>query len=518
MKTIKTRNVVKDIKVIDKSANLATHMKDGFIRTKEKAEETQGTNHSTPADYAVDKVKTTAKNAVHEVVHNFPNPKQKASGNWSRAKGHFEEVKSQMPNELKRTAEEAKKTAKTAKINAGKLEKTAQKSAQAAAKAAKAAAQTAKVTTKVAIQTAKAATKVTISMVKAAIAAIKGLVALIAAGGWAAVAIILIICLIGLLVGSVYGIFFSSEPDSHSGKTVNTVISEIDTEYTDKIDNIISSKTHDLLDMSGAWAAWKKVLSVYKIKTVTDPDNPMEVATMNDEKAVILNTVFWDMNNISHTTGTTTVYENILNASGLPTGSTRAVTKTVLRINVTHKTTDEMAIEYGFNDEQKEMLAELLKPDYHNLWNSLLYGITSIGDGTMIEIAATQIGNIGGQPYWSWYGFGSREAWCACFVSWVADQCGYIDAGIIPRFALCDTGITWFKTRSQWQYRTYTPAPGDLIFFDWNGNEISDHVGIVEYVEGTTVHTIEGNTSNSCARRTYQLTSTTIMGYGVTLY
>jgi len=150
--------------------------------------------------------------------------------------------------------------------------------------------------------------------------------------------------------------------------------------------------------------------------------------------------------------------------------------------------------------------------------NRLLYGITSIGDGTLLEIAETQLGNVGGEPYWSWYGFNSRVAWCACFVSWCADQVGYIDAGIIPRFSLCDDGITWFKNRSQWQSGGYTPAPGDIIFFDWDGDASSDHVGIVERVEGDRVHTIEGNTSDSCARRSYKLDSDSIMGYGIPQY
>jgi hypothetical protein len=93
----------------------------------------------------------------------------------------------------------------------------------------------------------------------------------------------------------------------------------------------------------------------------------------------------------------------------------------------------------------------------------------------MIEIAAAQIGNAGGEPYWSWYGFGSREEWCACFVSWVAKQCGYIDAGIIPRFAWCPSGVQWFKDSEQLQDGGYTPRPGDIIFFDWEPDGECDH-------------------------------------------
>ena len=103
--------------------------------------------------------------------------------------------------------------------------------------------------------------------------------------------VVVIICMIAMLVGSVFGIFFSSEPDPSSGLTVNGVISEINTEFTEQIDAIISANPHDLLDMSGARAGWIQVLAVYSVRTVSDPDNPMEVATMNDEKADILRTV-----------------------------------------------------------------------------------------------------------------------------------------------------------------------------------------------------------------------------------
>lgn len=270
-----------------------------------------------------------------------------------------------------------------------------------------------------------------------------------------------------------------------------------------------------MLDMSGARASWKEVLTVYTIKTATDPDNPMAVAMMTDENAAILRTVFWDMNTIIHTLETISVDEDALDDDGLPTGETTTVTKIVLRIAVTHKTIDEMAEQYGFTDEQKEWLTELLKPEYFSLWNALLYGITTTGDGSMIEVAISQLGNVGGEPYWSWYGFDSRVAWCACFVSWCAEQCGYIDAGIIPMFSYCEDGIAWFKTKGQWQGGGYTPAPGDLFFFDWEGDGICDHVGIVERVEGDTVLTIEGNTSDSCARRSYDLDSGKIVGYGV---
>lgn len=353
-------------------------------------------------------------------------------------------------------------------------------------------------------------------MTKAAIAAVKGLVALIMAGGWVAVTVILIVCMIAMLVNSVFGIFFSGDPAPGTDMTINSVITEIDAEYTNKINGIINANNHDALNISGTRKTWKNILAVYTVKMAKDPDNPMEVTIIDDTKAEILRTVFWDMNTVSHRTERVRHRETYTDEDG--NTKTETGYEHILHITITRKTTDEMAVHYGFTDEQKEWLEELLKPEYNSLWNTLLYGTASVDNGSMLEVAATQIGNIGGEIYWSWYGFNSRVAWCACFVSWVAEQCGYIELGIIPRFALCDDGIRWFKDRGQWQNSGYIPTSGDIIFFDWNRDGISDHVGIVEFVEVSTVHTIEGNTDDSCARRNYQLGSASIMGYGVPLY
>ena len=135
----------------------------------------------------------------------------------------------------------------------------------------------------------------------------------------------------------------------------------------------------------------------------------------------------------------------------------------------------------------------------------------------MVTVAQSQIGNVGGQPYWSWYGFSSRVEWCAIFVSWCADQCGYIDAGIVPKFAGCGVGVQWFQNRGQWLPGSATPEPGMLIFFQWYGSDssIADHVGIVERVENGRVYTIEGNSSDQVRQNSYPIGYGEIKGYGV---
>ena len=143
---------------------------------------------------------------------------------------------------------------------------------------------------------------------------------------------------------------------------------------------------------------------------------------------------------------------------------------------------------------------------------------TAGGNQAIVEVALTQLGNQGGQPYWSWYGFNSRVEWCACFVSWCADQCGYIESGLVPKFAGCVDGANWFKSNGKWQDRTYEPKVGDIIFFDWKGDGTTDHVGIVEKCENGTVYTVEGNSGDACKQRQYAVGSSNIYGYGIPAY
>ena len=143
---------------------------------------------------------------------------------------------------------------------------------------------------------------------------------------------------------------------------------------------------------------------------------------------------------------------------------------------------------------------------------------TGGGNQAIVEVALTQLGNEGGQPYWSWYGFEGRVEWCACFVSWCANECGYIDTGVIPKFAGCVLGSQWFKDRGQWRDGSFEPSAGHIIFFDWEGDGETDHVGIVECVENGTVYTVEGNSGDTCRQNSYAIGSSVIYGYGIPAY
>lgn len=140
------------------------------------------------------------------------------------------------------------------------------------------------------------------------------------------------------------------------------------------------------------------------------------------------------------------------------------------------------------------------------------------GNGQLVTIAKSQLGNEGGQKFWSWYGFTSRQEWCACFVSWCADQAGLIQKGVAPKFALCTAGVDWFQEKGKWQSGGNVPTPGTIIFFDWDHDGSSDHVGIVESCDGTTVHTIEGNSGDAVRQNSYTVNSQSILGYGLVAY
>ena len=140
------------------------------------------------------------------------------------------------------------------------------------------------------------------------------------------------------------------------------------------------------------------------------------------------------------------------------------------------------------------------------------------GTGQLVTIAKSQLGNEGGQKFWSWYGFDSREEWCACFVSWCADQAGLIQKGAVSKFSLCTAGVDWFQEKGKWQSGGNVPTPGTIIFFDWDHDGASDHVGIVESCDGTTVHTIEGNSGDAVKQNSYTVNSRSILGYGLVAY
>lgn len=366
---------------------------------------------------------------------------------------------------------------------------------------------------------ARAARRASVRYARMAAASARAAVAGLSSLGALALGLVVVVALAGLIASSPFGIFFSGGDMGDGNPTLREAISGLNEEHQARIDQVAAENPHDELSLAGSRVPWREVLAVWSVKTAADPDDPADVLTLDERRLASLEEVFWNMNAIDYEVQERQVEEvvEVEREDGTVAEGTETVTRRVLVVTLSARSPDEAAAFYAFTAEQGDMLAQLLDKRYAAMWQSVLYGATG-GSGDIVEVAASQIGNVGGQPYWSWYGFSGRVEWCACFVSWCANECGYIEAGVIPKFAACSAGVQWFKSAGLWRDRGYEPQQGDIVFFDWGGDGGADHVGIVESRDGSTVHTIEGNTSDSCARRSYRVGSASILGYGTPLY
>lgn len=211
------------------------------------------------------------------------------------------------------------------------------------------------------------------------IAAAQSLLAAIAAGGSTVVALVLIICLIGLLIASPFGIFFSGE-DSGTGYTMPEAVSMLNSEFSAKIEQIKAENPYDELDMDNAGSAamisnWRDVLAVYAVQTTTDNASPDEVATLTEGKMDILREIFWDMNAISYHLETVS-------------GGEYEDDTAILHITVTVKDHLQMADEYRFNANQRKLLEELMQPEYQELFAALT------GSYQDIELSPDEVAKI----------------------------------------------------------------------------------------------------------------------------
>ncbi|MDO4810461.1 MAG: CHAP domain-containing protein [Eubacteriales bacterium] len=566
MPDIKTKESVRDIKVLDAKAIAKEHMKTTAVRTKDMVENLSDDGQVSPSEYAEDNISHAMENVADDARVTVSRGIRKADNrrrNRRTGAGTYTSTgEGTSPNYGAKTEQKSRSTARKQQdgksYGAGAIKtresentirnapKSSRKKPTAAANAKirtreSAAVPMANVNRKsirtrqmkwargnAAKKAAAGASKVAgiakrslKAMVKNSIAAINKLVTAIATGGGVAVMSAILICMVGLIVASSFGIFFSSE-DTGSEMTMRQAVQEINTEYQNKIDVLKANYPHDKLEMKGSRAVWPEVLSVYAVKLTTDADNPQEVATVTPEKKRMLEDIFWAMNKISSKTELkqeTEITEKD-DGHGNIVGESVQKSNRYLYIEASHKTADEMAAQYHFSDDQKQQLSELLAQD-SKMWSAVLYGIYGSNDD-IVSVALSQLGNVGGEPYWSWYGFNSRVEWCACFVSWCADQCGYIEAGICPKYAGCSNGVQWFKERGQWLDNTAEPAPGMVIFFDWDNKGDSgpkdgspDHTGIVEKVDNGMIYTVEGNSGDACVERMYPLGYYEVLGYGV---
>ena len=284
-------------------------------------------------------------------------------------------VKEATKGTLKTAAKSIKTADHTAKaaVKTSQAAKTAAKTAQAAPRAA----QTTR-TARAAAVSAKTAVKAMVAAIKAIIATTKSLIALIAVGGWIAVVVILVICLAGLLLGSAFGIFYSNESFDGNTPVMTEVVNRLNGEFAAEIQRIKDENPHDTLELSGSDSIsanqWREILAVYAVKVTADPENGMEVATLDDTKVGILRDVFWDMNKIDYWIETIEHEETVTTTDedGNETTETITTTETILHINMTSRSHTDMIAEYGFNPDQLKMLNELMKDEYQQLFMRLI--------------------------------------------------------------------------------------------------------------------------------------------------
>ncbi len=481
---VKEKSNIK-IRKFDKAMVYSQRIKNNIVDVKKKVDyETRDENSAT--EYGINKIENNMRINTQKGIDKFNQYGQqsvnKIKESIEQARVHIK--KKIQTNNIKRKLKETeiikqeelnainaiennqiKKTLKNIKVNNRKkvlknMPKTTentikltQKISQENVKGFKKKYQIAKLTAEKTVKGVKSGIELAISSIKAIIKAMQTLVTVLIAGGWIAIVIIVLICFIGLICSSAVGIFFSNE-DVVGSMKMSSVISEINRDFTSKITEIQNNTEHDDFEISSNRAEWKDVIAVYSV-LVTGGNDQSDVITLDEKRAEKLKNVFWQMNTVS--SRVENVEKDIETVDEKGNTVVVKMTRKVLYIDVASKTIDEMIQLYNFNDKQLKQLAELRKEEYNSLWLKVIYGATN-GSSNIVQVAISQVGNVGGEPFWSWYGFSSRVEWCACFVSWCAEQCGYIESGIIPKFASCQNeGIAWFKTCGLWQEKGYTP-------------------------------------------------------------
>ncbi len=375
----------KATRTVQQSSSQPQERAKAFARKRAQATARQATNNAINTTRRTESTIKQSARATESAVSATKRASEK--GIKQAAKGSVKTA----PKSIKTAEATARTTIKTSQ----RMAQLAQKSAKSAAKAAKKAERAAIASAKAAVKVAKAIAKATILIVKAIIAALKSLIAAIAAGGWVVVLIIVVICLIGCIVCSSFGIFFSGEPDTGS-VPMPQVVAELGAEFYDRIEQIKADNPHDRLEIyanDGVLSIhWDEVLAVYAVKVATDPENGMEVVTITDEKKNILRSVMWDMNIIDYWTWIDyiEVTSTTTDVDGNESETTEIIEIKVLTISITHKTYLQMADQYRFNVKQREQLTLLMDDEYKFLWARLLGGYRP-GGGQIIDTGSDKV-------------------------------------------------------------------------------------------------------------------------------
>lgn len=469
MTEIKTKKKYETtIKKFDRVMIIGKNLKSNIVNVKDKTKENYEKNENTAQEYAENKV----NNTIRDVAYNTLSLNRKGKQNFEKTKGNIDKINRRIKkvhNEIKNIRENKKiamnKTKEKNMVKSGqKVLKQTEETARIVARKEKQVAknsireeqrviQKVKQITKSTAKSIKLIIKKTIEMLKVIGTTTKALITALIAGGWVAVVIIILVCLIAMLCSSTFGIFFSNEKNA-GDKMMSSVIREINIDFTNRIIEIQKSIQHDEYEINSNRAKWKDILSIFAV-VVSNGEEQTDVIIMDNNKINKLKKIFWEMNTISSSVKEIEKNIEIIDESGNKKIEKKKIK--MLYIDVTSKSLQEMIELYKLNQKQKEQLEELQKDEYNSMWSCVCYGSSSSKDD-IVQVALSQVGNAGGRPYWSWYGYTNRVEWCACFVSWCAEQCGYIENGIIPKFSNChNEGIAWFKACNLWHDKTYTP-------------------------------------------------------------
>ena len=378
MADIKTKDMKpKTVKTIDKAVAWTERVKDPIVYANEKAKDaTDG--QVNVIDYGEDKIKYVSNRAKDEAIY-----ASKKAGNYTKEKTiNYAKKKYQKHKlikgknkDIKGTVQKSQKGIKTANRTVKNTEKAAKEAAKASKRALEQGRKLAIKTAKATAKGVKIAVKATISAIKAIIAGVKSLIGMLAAGGAAAVVAIVIICLVGLLVTSIFGIFFSSEKTSKNGITMKDVVAECNKEFGDKLETIQKQNPHDEYILEGNMSSWRDVLLIYTVKQ-SNGTNKQEVITVDNTKKALIKQIFWDMNEITSEVKTETVKSSSVNTTDVEPDSQ----KRVLHIYVKSKTADEMKTKYNFSPQQLMQYNELSSNKYANLWNNAIFGSVDSGE------------------------------------------------------------------------------------------------------------------------------------------
>lgn len=369
--SIKTKETIKGtIKTIDKGRVITDKAKDTIVSIKEKVDVGyNNTNDNNANEYAINRI----NNSVRNVVNNSGNIKNTGNKTVRDTKNNFIKTKNKVKNiKTKLTEKKMIKQVKNKIKTSKKVVKETAKTTKQTIKASERAKQLMVKSVKMTYQGIKVAVKATVSAIKGIIAGTKALISFLLAGGWIALIIIIVICLIGVLLNSHFGIFFSGEKTSKNSITMQDVIAECNNEFYDKLQTIQDENEHEEYVLEGKLASWKDMLVIYTVK-VSKGINENDVITIDDNKKQIMKDIFWDMNSLSSEVKTETIIEQGVNTDELPT----EIEKEVLHIIITSKNAEQMKEEYSFNELQLEQYNELLSDEYSSLWNGIIYSIDS---------------------------------------------------------------------------------------------------------------------------------------------